>query len=168
MCVCVGGYVGREWGRRGGWSPKGNNFWGVGWIQVFSGGCKCDRWDNKNKQLQTDSYFTVSRCFKISIVDEHSGRKYSRRSWKFQGWGWSKTKCPQWGGEGGYGYFLELHMMMYRFSSWPLTISNFNLQPIKYISQIDIPAQLFRYEILQLFRRRSFMGKTAQFSVRFI
>ena len=85
-----------------------------------------------------------------------------------RGGGGLKQKCPQWGGEGGYGYFLELHMMMYCFLSWPLIISNFNLQPIKYISQIDIPAQLFHYEILQLFLRRSFMGKTAQFSVRFI
>ena len=50
-------------------------------------------------------------------------------------------------------------MMMYCFSSWPLIISNFNLQPIKYISQIDIPAELFHYEILQLFLRRSFMGE---------
>ena len=78
-----------------------------------------------------------------------------------RGGGGLKQKCPQWGGEGGYGYFLELHMMMYCFLSWPLIISNFNLQPIKYISQIDIPAQLFHYEILQLFLRLSFMGKTA-------
>ena len=36
----------------------------------------------------------VSKQLSYGIVDEHSGRKYSRRSWKFQGWGWSKTKVP--------------------------------------------------------------------------
>ena len=43
-----------------------------------------------------------------------------------------------------------------------------SIQPIKYISQIDIPAELFHYKILQVFLRRSFMGKMAQFSVRCI
>jgi len=36
----------------------------------------------------------VSKQLSYSTVDEHSGRKYSRRSWKFQGWGWSKSKVP--------------------------------------------------------------------------
>ena len=89
-----------------------------------------------------------------NILEDHGNSR---------GGGGLKQKCPQWGGEGGYGYFLELHMMMYCFLSWPLIISNFNLQPIKYISQIDIPAQLFHYEILQLILRRSFMGKRLSF-----
>ena len=45
----------------------------------------------------------VSKQLSDSIVDGHSGRKYSRRSWKFKGWGWSKTKTCALSGEGREG-----------------------------------------------------------------
>ena len=50
VCVCVCVWV-------GGRSSKGNNFRGVEWIQVFQGATAA-----------TDSYFTVSRCFKTIIL----------------------------------------------------------------------------------------------------
>ena len=43
-----------------------------------------------------------------------------------RGGGGLKQKCPQLGGEGWYGYFLELHMIIYCFTSWPLIFSIYN------------------------------------------
>ena len=131
----------------GGSSPKGNNFRGVGWIQVFSGVCKQDRCDNKNKQLQLTITLLLAGVSKqlsltvlwMRILDANILEGYGNS----RGGGGLKQKCPLWGGEGEYGYFLELHMMMYCFSS--MAANYFQL--IKYISQIDIPAQLFQYEI---------------------
>ena len=131
----------------GGESPKGNNFRGVGWIQVFSGVCKQDRWDNKNKQLQLTITLLLAGVSKqlsltvlwMRILDGNILEGYGNS----RGGGGLKQKCPLWGGEGEYGYFLELHMMMYCFSS--MAANYFQL--IKYISQTDIPAQLFQYEI---------------------
>ena len=78
LCVCGGGR-----------SSKGNNF------RVPRGGV--DPGLFRGLQLQRTVTLLlggVSKQLSYGIVDEHSGRKYSRRSWKFQGWGWSKTKVP--------------------------------------------------------------------------
>ena len=166
MCVC--GCVGREGGGGGVGVQKATISEGWGGSRSFQGAASAIGEIIKTKRFKLTVTLLLAGVSKLvlwmsildgNILEDHGNSR---------GGGGLKQKCPQWGGEGGYGYFLELHMMMYCFLSWPLIISNFNLQPIKYISQIDILAQLFHYEILQLFLRRSFMGKTAQFSVRFI
>ena len=65
----------------------------------------------------------LSRGYPFKLEDHGNSR----------GGGGLKQKCPQWGGEGRYGYFLELHMIIIILLH-ELAADFFNLQPIKYIS----------------------------------